>query len=261
MQRKIKILVVDKRSNLRVVSIVRTNLKNYVPVSRLGIRGKLIYIKGEKVVKTKPAMRKRKVAISKKRAKRRETILRIKGVTLDLNKIKADEKRLLKKVKLMPTIQRGEFARRINPKGVIITNERDYESFGELQDNKRKIYLSIMDKLVKEKNPKFLDRMYELRDKLLRDGMVVEIDLYGSLNKKSNRALYLGTINVTGLMIEEMGIVEEVIIGASGYLHELTPIVDNAVRGKGGDGARLVRNNTTNANVQITNVKLRFNYA
>lgn len=261
----------------RTVRKARINIRNYKVAWKVGrynvykkisYRGSTIRFKKiayQKIYKRKPVKRKRpvkkKTTKRKIPAKRREAILKIKGVTLDPRKLREVERKMLSEIRLLPPIKRGQFARIINPNKIIITDQKDYESFKEMEANKRNIYLTIMDRLVTAKNPKFLDRMYELKDKLLRDGLIIEVDLYGKLHKQSNRILYLGRLGITGLMLEELSVLENDIIGSTGYLHELEPIVDTAVKGKGGDGARLIQNNTLNANVTITNVKLRFNYA
>lgn len=210
-------------------------------------------------------VRKRKVLV-KPTKRESEYIKRLKrtmsGSTADIRREREVEKRLLGRVKLLPIFKRGDLVREAK-KGEIITDGRLYKSFSDLEKNKKNIYLSLMDNLVKVKNKKFMDRMYALRGPLLRDSLVLEVDVYGILAKNNKRVVFLGTLGIVGLLIEEAGFIESELIGWSGENREIEAIFDRIVKGLGGQKCYWIKNNMSfdTEFVMITNVNLRFSYA
>lgn len=234
----------------------------YEPISKIGRYYLYQRIKGKRLNKV----------VKKKRTKRKITkrdkfVAKVKGIKLvspqQLRKEKETEKRLLSSIKLLPTINKRDFAEQINPKKIIMSNGRQYESYSDLDKDKKDIYLSLMDNLVKAKNQKFRDKMFSLRKMLLQDGIVIEVDLYGTFSQKGNRVVNLGTLHITGLMIEDADFIETDIVGSSGTIGEIERVVDGLTRGKGGAGARISKTplKFDSTQIYITNVKIRLNYA
>lgn len=211
--------------------------------------------------KRKTHQRPKKVKTSREEEK---FIARIKGQKLEGSEKEIEiEKKLLKSVQLLPKFDKYYYIRKINPKKKVLTNGKTYGSFYDLDNHKRDIYMELIGGLVTAKNDKFGNKLYALRRDLLKDGIVVEVDLYGTLAKNSRRVVYLGTLGIVGLMIEEAGFIESEIVGWSGENRQIEPIFDGRTRNLGGQRCYWIKNNMTMDTefVYITNVNLRLNYA
>lgn len=241
----------------------RYKVKDFSAYYKVGKKGRFnLYAKK----KTKRKKQKRvRLAEKRKRAvisrKEEGFIAKIKGKNFgEEQKI---ERRMLKEVRLLPVFDRKQYIKQINPGKEVVTDGKIYGSFRDLENNKRDIYMGLMKNLVVSKNEKFMGRMYALRKELLKDGMVIEVDIYGMLSKKGKRVLYLGTMAFVGLMIEEAGFIENDLIGWAGENRAIEPFFNRLVKSQGGQKAYWLKNNMAydTENVFLTNVNLRFSYA
>lgn len=223
-----------------------------------------------KIAREKDKKHKRKAQVKRKKGykrvdgKRQQMVAKIKGIKLATRKTAEEkelEQRLLVQVKNLPKLPKREWQMAVNPKEKIITDGKTYNSYADMVANKKDIYFGVILGGVEAKNKKLLENIYKFRRQILRDGFVMEVDLYGSANKNLRGNYYLGTVEITGVLIEEAEFIETSLVGAGGYLHELVPLADNLVKSKGGAGASLKIDNTKNISVSVNNVKMRFNYA
>ena len=178
---------------------------------------------------------------------------------IQIKKEREIEKRLLKRIVLVPNLNKKSLVKSINPTGKIIYGNKIYESYGELNNNKKEFYLNLL----KSGNKKIEDKLYAMRRQILQDGMVIEVDLHGTLNKGNLRIVNLGTLVISGIMIEDAEFIETNIMGSSGTIGEIEKMADSLARSKGGAGARIERTplKFDSTQIYITSVKLKINYA
>lgn len=178
-------------------------------------------------------------------------------------KEKQVEKRLLSAVKLVPKLDKKEFHKKINANGGIISVEKRFGSYDDLDKNKKDIYLNLLGGLMQSNNQKFKDKIYSMRKMLLKDGIVIELELRGMLNKGNSREIVLGNMSISGLMIEEADFIESHIVGNSGTIGEIERIADQMTRSRGGAGARIERSilKFDSTQIYITSVKIKLSYA
>lgn len=273
MARKIKIYVIDKNSSLREVSILRRNLVNYRPVSRVSARGKLIYVKRKgKVIsrygEKRKRIKKKGVGVPKEVKVTAEEEVFIKKIkrgagAVDLEAERGAERRLLKEVRLLPRFDKFKFIKRVDGRKGVISDGKTYSSFAQFDSSKRDIYMNLMNRLVASKDKRFEKKMYALRRELLKDGIVIEVDIYGALSQKSMRRVYMGTVAMVGLMVEDAGFIESDLIGWSGENRLLEAFLNAMTRNSGGEKCYWIRNNLSmdTVNIIVTDVNLRLNYA
>lgn len=222
------------------------------------------YTEQVNINKIKKVQRKKSIKIRVSR-KEKDFIDRIKGgvSAVDLTKEKEVEKKLLKSVQLLPRFDKYKFIGEINKDHKIISNGKVYGSFHALDNDKRDIYLDLINNLVEAKNEKFRDKLYALRKDLLKDGLVIEVDVYGTLHEKNIRKKYFGTLAIVGLMVEEAGFIESDLVGWSGENRAIEIYFDRIVKGLGGQKCYWIRNNLAvdTAHVTITDINLKLNYA
>ena len=123
--------------------------------------------------------------------------------------------------------------------------------------------MELMKNLITAKNDKFHNKLYALRKELLKDGIVIEVDVYGVFAKKSKKIYYLGTLGLVGLMIEEAGFIESQLIGWSGEGRTLLIEFDGITKSHGGEKCYWIKKNLAFDSdfVYITDVMCRLNYA
>ena len=141
-------------------------------------RGYKIYKKTKRgVIWIKSKQKKKKVAkrVSEKARRRKEAVAKIKGLQTILKKRRKEEivftKELFKKIKMLPKIDKRFYANQINPKGLVITNNKVYSSYNELLGDSRGIYLNVILGEVAKSNPKILDNIYKFRKQILGNGI------------------------------------------------------------------------------------------
>lgn len=191
-------------------------------------------------------------------------IRRIKGGKLQgVEKEMQIERKLLKKVVLLPRFDKQRYMKKINPRRKIITNGKVYESFNDLDIRKRDIYINLMNNLVEMKDEKFKSKMYALRKDLLRDGIVIEADVFGVLARNNQRKVYFGTLAIVGVMIEDAGFIESELVGWQGENRLIELAFDKVAKSQGGQKCYWIRNNLVldTGIVFVTDVRLRVNYA
>lgn len=118
-----------------------------------------------------------------------------------------------------------------------------------------------MNEALKEKSSVW-DNIFRLRKKIFKDGFVMKVDVYGSINRELERSdYYLGSIDISGILPDDAGFLENEFNGATGYLHEIVNLLDKIVRGRGGRGASLSTDNTKNIQVTISSVRVNYSFA
>lgn len=192
------------------------------------------------------------------KAKREEVIERIKNIGKKEN-VTALEKRLIEFPNKFEEINRKLMAQTINPQGIILTDNKKYNSFKEINSAKFGIYRDIILKNVGKE--KLINSIYRNRRIILRDGMVIKIRCFGNVNSRIKGVRYLGTFETTGILVEEVGQIESEIMYYNGYMEELEPILRRLVKSKGGKGLKLIENNTKGTSVNVNNIQLEFDYA
>lgn len=256
----------------------RLRVKDYTLYEVVGKVGRFNLYKRSKAVKKakkvlKKSIKKKSVKrITKKRVpkvrvtkKEKDFIARIKGGVSpqDMKKEVAIEKKMLKEVSLMPRFDREKYIKRINPNKQVVSSGRVYGSFHALDSDKRDIYLDLMKNLIEVKDDRFKNKLYALRRDLLKDGIVIEVDVYGTLHDRNVRRKYFGTLAIVGLMVEEAGFIETDLVGYSGENRNVEITFDRIVRGHGGQKCYWIKNNLAmdTAHITITDVQLRLSYA
>jgi hypothetical protein len=220
--------------------------------------------KGKKLIgKPNKYKRVRKQQRTRRSKEELEVIARIKGqkpTTLSENK--ALENSLLKKVSFIPTVDTKKYRRAVNPKGKIVFSQKSYSSFEEMASDKSSIYKSIVMNEALKNESKVWDNIFRLRRKIFKDGFVMKVDLYGSISKGVERTDYfLGSIDVAGVLPDDVGFLENEVKGSTGYLHEINKLLDNLVRGRGGKGSNLSSDNTKNIQVTVNKVRINYSFA
>ena len=273
-KKKYKWILIKEGRRTRKVRVV--NLKNYIKV---GKKGKLnLYKKKTKKQLEKRGKGKKRTAGKTKRGTRyTEQVKRNKVVKISkeeegfIRKIKGGNfrneneiaKKLLKEVRLLPRFEKEEYVRKINPDRKIMSTGKTYGSYSDLESNKRDIYMELMKNLITAKNDKFHNKLYALRKELLKDGIVIEVDVYGVFAKNSKKKVYMGTLGFVGLMIEEAGFIESQLTGWSGENRTLVLEFDRIAKGHGGQKCYWIKNNMAldTETIYITDVMCRLNYA
>lgn len=236
------------------------DIKNVSNYNFVGKQGR--YWIAHKKRKVKKRVLKKRIKISRKEKLFIERIKR-KGAKVDVKREVEIERKMLKRVQLLPVFKRGQFVKEINPKHKIISNNKVYGSFHELDLDKRDVYLGLMKNLITTKNQRFKDKLFSLRRELLKDGIVIEVDVYGMFAQRNMRRVYFGTLAIVGLMVEEAGFIESDLIGWSGENRNIERVFDSIVRNLGGEKCYWLKNNLSSdtISVHITDVSLRLNYA
>lgn len=239
----------------------RFKVKNFQDYEKVGKKGRFnVYAKKKRSKSLNRITKKRKVT-----KKEESFIERIKGVEsgVDIEKEKLIERKLLKKVQIMPNFNRKKYIKQINPKREIVSNGKTYGSFYALDNAKRDVYLDLMKGLFTAKDQRFKNKLYALRRELLKDGIVIEVDVYGKFSSKGRRNVFLGTLGIVGLMVEDAGFIETEMIGWFGENRIIEMTFDRIVKSRGGEKCYWMKNNMNfdTEQVYITNVNLRLSYA
>lgn len=263
--RKVWIRILDKKLNVRRYKILRGRFSNYRAVSKAYFPGegwRNIYEKIDvRRLLKKKSKRKQRKKVEKKLTRREEIIAKIKGQKRGVGKgpLKIEEN-LFADLGKFQVFNRKIVTKAINPKGNVLTDGKVYGGFREMIRNKYNIYRNVIFSQMRRGNEDMLDLVYANRNKL-KDGWVIKVRCFGQLSGVKSVDRFLGEFEITGVLLERSGFVEDMIMGHSGYLSDLEGELNAVVRGKGGDSAMLILNNTPGGHVRVNNVQVSFSYA
>lgn len=260
------IFVIGKKGGLRKVRV--KSKKNYNPISKIG--RSFVYQKEIREEKKRIKRKKRqKDKTLKAKTSRERTIEKIREVIgadgkAPKKKIQMPLRQLESNLLMNPSLEsstaRRFLQKKINPQGKVMSNGKIYKSFSELEKDKYNIYRNII--LKNLNNEKLVQKIYANRNLILRDGLVTNIKMFGTVNRRiKNKLFFLGEIEVVGLLMEEIGKVKEAITGFSGYVRDLGNKINSIAGYHKGGSAKLISNNSEGTNVQITSVEVSFSYA
>lgn len=245
--------------------IRRLETKNYKDYFKVGKYGRYnLYVRKGKswnfserlIEKTKNKI---KQLVAPEKTKREEALDKIRGISRITETEKQLERRLLVNPGKYKRVSKKFIAGKINPQGRVMTDGKIYKNFAEMEMNKFDIYKNIILKNIK--NEKLVKSIYANRRQILRDGMIIKMKLFGDVNSKVKGIRYLGTLEFTGLMLEEVKAIEDYVIGFSGYLEDLGREAYHMAQSKGGKTAKITENNAIGTNAQVKSIQLEFNYA